>query len=471
MLKKVLLFFFIGVLSGTIFIYYKKRNFINKGDSMSKLDILFFEDSSLPYIRYTFASLKGGADYNSVDKSGLAAVTGYLLDQGSKGMTSEKLQDELNYYGTELDVEIGRQSVDLSLGGLSQHAIPLLNLFLKIILEPSFDSKELEILRNRMIEGRLNSLDDPSNVGSEIFREKLFGKNSIGQTAQGFIPSLKSITREDIQQFYKEHYRNSPTVFMVVGKLTPKLKNEIRNLIKSAFTEGALESFSPKPYKPENSTPFFDLVSKKDLIQSQVYIGHTLPSYPKHNPREATALKLGLSILGGRHLSSRLLKRVREELGLTYGIFGSATFGRSYGVFKISGATKTKTTKQFIQETLSLVNDFVEKGITQEELETAKNLVSGFFSKQIETQESAADFFLYTHYFLGLNKDYSSRYLSIIKSISLEEVSQSIKKYIHPQKINILVYGNPDLKNDLEEIKPLTKTTSFKEYFSKEISL
>ena len=474
MLRKVFILFCTGLILGVGFVYYKKQSFIKQqeGLSMDHVKILFFEDTTLPYIRYSFTSLKGGVDFSPLDKGGLSLLTGYLLDQGSAELSSEELQNKLNYYGTSLSADVGRQTVDLSLGGLSQHSIPLLKLFLKIILEPHFDSKELEILRNQMIESRLKILDDPDSVGSEIFRKELFSHYPLlGQEEQGTIPSLKAISQEDIKKFYQEHYKQAPSIFMVVGHITPQLKKEITDLVHSAFLKQETSSFSLQNYETKTSKSFFNLVTKKDLVQSQVYIGHLLSSFPKDNPREFIALKLGLSVLGGHHLDSRLLSRIRADLGLTYGIYGSASSGRSYGIFSISGATKTDKTNQFIQEALSITKQFIEKGITQEELESTKSLARGYYARQMETKESVADSFVYYHHYLGIkDEEYMSKYLSVVNGISLEEIHQAIKKYIHLDKMNILVYGNPELKTLLNLVKPLTKTHTFEEYFSKELS-
>ena len=442
----------------------------NKGKIVQPLKILFFEDSSLPYIRYSFSSLKGGVDFSPLEKSGLSVFTGYLLDQGAGGMSSEKIQEELNYYGTGLDVDVNRQNAEVSLSGLSQHALPLLHLFLKIILEPDFNQKEVEILRTQFIESRLKSLDSPSSVASTVFREEMFLGSELGQGGQGTIPSLKSISAEDIRSFYKEHYVKAPAVFTIVGQFTPELKKQIEDLITSSFKSIKPDSFTSKAYVSEKSEPFFSFLTKEDLVQSQVFMGHLVPRYPQENPEEYLALTLAVSALGGGQLDARLSKRIREELGLTYGVYSSLFVGRTYGIFQISGATKTETTVQFIQEALNLLNRFTQEDlVTEKELRTAKKVATGYFAKQMQTREAFVDSFFYHHYYLGLKKDFLDRYPKLIENVSLKEARSAVKKYLHPSKINLFVYGNPRIQEDLSRIRPLTKIQSFKERFAKEL--
>ena len=475
MYLKILFFFFIILGVGVGVVCYKKdtsSSFLMgyEMNQINHLKVLFFEDQTLPYIRYSFLSLKGGVDFSPIEKSGISALTGYLLDQGAGGLSSEAIQEQLNYYGTSLDVDVNRQNAELSLSGLNKHALPLLDLFLKIILKPHFDSKEMEILRKQLVESRLKLLDKPDSVASEIFREKLFLDSPLGQGDGGTLSSLKFISLKDVKQFYQEHYIKSPAVFMVVGKFTPELKKQITDQLNASFKDSASQPLSLTSHQSQNSQSSFDFITKEDLIQSQILIGHLIPAYPKENSREHTALKLGVSALGGGQLSSRLNKRVREDLGLTYGIYASVSSGRSYGLFTINGATQTGTTVQFIKETLKIVNRFTEQGISEEELETAKNLSRGYFARQMETKESVADSFFYYHHYLGLKEGFLDQYLKIMESISLEEVQKAVQKYIHPEQLQFLVYGNPTIKEDLKQIKPIINVQSFKERFAKELS-
>ena len=88
------------------FVSYKKKSF-------KFLEAFFFEDKSLPYISYSLLLPFKGSAFGA--RPGLAAAALNLLDQGAGAYSAEAIQEKLNYYGTELDVRVGRESAAVSL--------------------------------------------------------------------------------------------------------------------------------------------------------------------------------------------------------------------------------------------------------------------------------------------------------------------------------------------------------------------
>ena len=169
----------------------------------SGLKILFLKDDSLPFIQFSVLFPKAGADYDFEGKSGLAQLTAYMLDQGAGGLSSEKLQEELNQLGTELSVDLGRQSARFSISGLSWQKEQLYELFKKIISQPHFESDEMEILRKQFIDRRIKNLDRADFVADHLIRSDLF-EGAQGSAKAGNAISLSKINLEDIKTFYKK---------------------------------------------------------------------------------------------------------------------------------------------------------------------------------------------------------------------------------------------------------------------------
>ena len=109
----------------------------------------------MPSIQYRVLFPKAGPDYDFEGKSGLSYLTAYLSEQGAGGLNSEALQEELNQLGTALEISVNRQTVSISLSGLSWHGEKLWNLFGKVLTEPHFQDEEMEILRKQILEARL----------------------------------------------------------------------------------------------------------------------------------------------------------------------------------------------------------------------------------------------------------------------------------------------------------------------------
>ncbi len=433
----------------------------------SGLKILFLKDESLPFIQYQMFFPRAGSDYDPEGKSGLSYFTALLSEQGAGGLDSEALQEELNQLGTELEIQVGRQTADIALSGLSWHGEKLWELFEKILTAPHFQEEEMEILKKQLLKSRLAALDQPSAVASELWRKGLF-PGPVGESRQGTLLSLLQITLEDIKSFYKQRFLEGEPVLIAAGQYDKRLKQKIISFFERHFIYRGqpAEGFSiPQP--PAS----FRLFTKKDLAQANIILGYPISAFPTENPRKFLALNLANAILG-YGAENRLYEELRDKRGLTYGAYSSIDFGRLYGVFGVSGSTKTDSAKEFLSQTLSVLKAFREKGVSLAELNRAKQGMKSRYLRRIETPENQLRQLVYYTYYLGVDSKFLDNYLNILNDISLDEVNRLIQEFVLSKPLQALVYGHPSLREQLEGLEgwPPLQTFSFEDHFREELS-
>ena len=475
----------VGVFS---LIFFKENYDYKRYETKSGIKIFSTKDESLPFIRYDVRFPRAGSDYSFEDKSGLAALTAYLLDQGAGGLSSEQIQEELNLLGTELDIKLWGQTVQLSLSGLSWHKDKLLDLFKKIVISPHFKEKELEILRQKFLTKRKFSLDRPSFVANAFMRKSLF-KGMLGEPSSGDLLSLSKINLEDIKSFYKSQYKEGNPIFSLIGNFDSSFEKEFYNFVDENFSKKDLALAWQKP-EPASQKAQFQLLTKPALVQAEVHLFYFLFPFPKDDFKSFLSLHLANFILGGHGMSSRLWDELREKRGLTYGVYSSPNIGKIYGFFDISGATKNSSVKELIEQILLNLKRIKKEGVSLEELNQAKNRFRVNHLKSIETPENNLSRVIYYTEYLGLSPKTWNRYLEILGGISLEEVngvfdkfvlsdkSDRLKDFTNPNQdndkayLNVLVYGDPSLQSQLEGIEdlPPVEVLSFEDYFKKELS-
>ena len=445
----------------------EKKPYI-KHTTGSGIDILFFEDQSLPYIHYRMVFVNSGSYFDKQDKKGTAALTASLLDQGAGGLNSEQLQEVLNYYGTSFSANVGRGTTTLSINGLSWHSQEIWDLFLKIITEARLSKQEFNLLKKQSIIQRQSSLDSVSGAAAYVWRNYFFDKEDPAYGAPT-VDSLKRISYEDVTNFYKEHFKNKKPVVAVLGQIDEDLKKEIIKTVDEKFKLAKNSSQNIEVNIKDSN--MFSLMTKKELVQSQVMLGFPTIPFPLEDPELLVTFKIARYILGGS-AEARLMARLRGQLGLTYGVYNYLGFNKEYGVFQIVGATKTKTTVTFLNEILSLLKTFQEKGITEQELQAAKVIFKSRHLSNTETLEKKLPQILsYEYYYKVSSKKFIDDYLKHLDRVSLEDVNRVIKKYLIPENLNVLIYGHPSLEKQLSQIKGLAplKTKTFKEQFKNEL--
>ena len=461
-----LVFFVTGVLVLSSYLINTRSDF-QEFKTNSGLKILFLRDNSLPFIQYRIFFPKAGADYDFTAKGGLATLTAYLMDQGAGGLNSEALQEELNQLGTELEIRVSRQTASLALSGLSWHGEKLWDIFQKILIEPHFKPEEMDLLRKQFLEQRLKELDRPSFVADSLIRQRLF-KGAVGQSEGGTLISLSKISLEDIKSFYKQQYIKGEPVLMVSGQYEKELKKQIISFFNQNF------SFQNQKFEPVAVPELqsdFKLITNDELVQAEIRMAYSLNSFPVDQPKDFLAFKLANAVLGSGSMSNRLFVGLREERGLTYAVWSSVGLGKLYGVFALSGSTKTASVKEFLEQSLAILKKFKAEGISLEELNQAKQNIKSRHLKSMETPESRLNQFVYYIYYLGLDSYFWNNYLNIVDGLSLDEVNTLIKKFVLSKPLQVLVYGHSSLKSQLEGLEDFAplQVVSVKDFFREEL--
>jgi len=191
-------------------------------------------------------------------------------------------------------------------------------------------------------------------------------------------------------------------------------------------------------------------INKEDVNQSNVEIMGL--GTDRHNP-DVPTLAVMNNILGGG-FGSRLFQKVRTELGLAYAVGGG--YGYSYdhpGTFRVMVMTKSASTVDATTAALKELSGLNEQPFTEAELKRAKDDILNSFLFQYDTREKVLAESVRLEFY-GYPADYLETYKAAIEKVSLADVTAAAKKYIHPDKLAVLVVGNgAEIKPGLEDLK------------------
>lgn len=406
------------------------------------LRMIVIPDDALPRFQMTLQVLLGSRD-DLDGKEGLSNLVVNLLDQGTKTRSANKIAEELNQLGTEVAQVVTVDMSQVSVAGLVTHQDSILDLYKDVLLHPSFDPKEIDRIRNLTKAEIQKLVDRPAAFASMKFREQVFGPHPNAMNPIGKISSLDGIARSDLVDQYQKYFRPDRSWLVLSGRISADFKAKV----KAAFSEwrkGDFTDFRSVAISPAVAKKV--LFTKSDLAQSEVRIGHL--GIVRNTP-DFLAARIATRILGSG-FSSRLMDRVRDQLGLTYGINSDISGGREQGTFVIETATRFEKTGEIIAESLSILNKFVKEGVTSDELKLAKSLAIGQFPLTLETPEQ------FGASLLGLRladvpDTYLRDYLKSLEALSVSDVNKAIRKYLHPDRLVILVFSNRD--KVLEDLK------------------
>jgi zinc protease len=191
-------------------------------------------------------------------------------------------------------------------------------------------------------------------------------------------------------------------------------------------------------------------IDKADVNQSNVQIVGL--GTDRRNP-DVPALAVMNEILGGG-FASRLFQKVRTELGLAYAVGGS--YGYAYdhpAEFHAMVLTKSATTVDATKAALAEIAGLTTKLFTDEELARAKDNILSSFLFRYDTREKVLAERVRLEFY-GYPADYLESYRAALEKVTVADLNRVATKYIHPDKLAILVVGNgPEIKPGLDELK------------------
>jgi zinc protease len=280
-------------------------------------------------------------------------------------------------------------------------------------------------------------LDDPRELASRRFYRLFFGEAPYGQAVRGEPGSLEAIRPDDLTDYYQREFTPAAATLVVVG-LVPfdRVEEEIKRQW-SAWRGGGPASPPYTGVPDKLCPPGLYLLDRPELTQSEIRLGYLgLPrSHPDYFP-----LRLVNYILGEGGFSSRLMTRIRSDLGLTYGIRSSFQFRRAPGPFLISTFTPAQHTAQVVQEVKAVIDEVRRRGVTPQELAEAQSYFVGHFPLGLETARGLARRLVSLDlYDLGL--DYLQRYQARISEVTLEEANRAALTHLKPEGLVTLVVG------------------------------
>lgn len=419
------------------------------------LKILMVKDHSLPYVSMGLL-IRTGASSDPMGKSGLAELTADLLERGTKQKTAEQIADDFGQLGAGFGSSTEYDYSYLSTSGLSVQQQTLYNLFFQLTTEPLFSTDEVNRLKAERISEIKRAYDQPNYVASRLFGQLLFGAHPYGRSSSGTVRDIGAIRQKDIIRFYLKNYRPNNAMLVLVGDLDEKMVDEL--IVKLEAWESRPLEAEPNSTLPQLAGMQVQLADRTDLKQTEVRIGHY---GVKRAIDEYQILGVAETILSGG-FTSRLMKEIRVKRGLTYGIYSSFDAREEVGPFTIGANTRHEKVGELVSETIKTFSEFYEKGVTDREVSDAKGYLQGVFPRMLETPDSLARILISLRFY-GVSDAYLTDYVRNLQKISASDVNRVIRKYYHPDRLRVLIYGPKD--KIIEQLRPIgtVEVKSYKE--------
>ena len=335
----------------------------------TKVPFIFEEDKNLPIVSMQLIFKNSGSLTDT--KGGLVRLTANLLNEGTKKDGSTGFSTKLENRAIGLSAHSGSETFVLELGSLKSEFSYGLELFKELLRDPNYSEETLKKIQTQTI-GHLKAKEsDFDYISSLAMKAMLFPNTPLAKPTLGTVKSVESITLKDIQKHVQEHLGLENAIVVMGGDLN---QSEAIKMAKDILAQ--LPHVKSLPISRMKATAKQQV--KEQIVKSQqAYIYFGAPLNLSVDSKERHLSQVASFILGSSGFGSRLMEEIRVKKGLVYSVYSRFHINKTHSYFSGYLQTKIKTGDESVASVKEVVNTFLTKGVTQEELISAQQFLLG----------------------------------------------------------------------------------------------
>lgn len=397
-------------------------------------------DRSLPLIQLS-ASFVGGSISDPVGKEGLTRLLVRLMRRTGGGLDPETLDLKIDGLGSTLGVDVGTSSTGFSGSVIARNFEAFVRVLQDVVARPTYSEDELGRLKRETL-AELNEVrDNDRALARRWFGRTLFAGHPYGRTTTGRPDTLAAITIEDLPAHFARLFSQSNLALALAGDVSEAqlqdFANAFADILPQTASEPSASTVLDQVADPKGVTGRkLVLVDKPERTQTQILIG----GMGTHaHDADHTALLVANTVFGGT-FTARLSDEVRSKRGWSYGAYSSLPYDRKRQSFSMWTFPAATDAAACIALELELLEAWVNHGITQSELDNAKNYLVRSNVFQTDTAAKRMGLLLDEHLH-ALPDSYHRSFTERVGDVTLEQANNAIQTRISLDNLLVTVVG------------------------------
>jgi zinc protease len=401
------------------------------------LQIIVLEDHRLPLVNISL-SVRRGSGAVDPELAGLAEFTSELMNRGAGDWDALTLAQQVDDIGASLFIGSDWDSMNVTVRGLSTDMDRLLEIFDSVTRDPRFDPAEAEKTRNEQLAGLEAKKDSPGTLVQWKAMAAIYPSHRYGVPRSGTPESVARLDEKVARALHESYFVPNNAVLSISGDVDASAFIARMRKVLADWSPSDVPEQTPPPPIEALATPRIVIVDEPDLVQARIVITHE--GIARTDPRRVAAGLMN-DTLGGSGFSSRMMKTLRSNEGLTYGVGSGFALRRQPGPFIVSTFTRVAETRRAVNILLGEIEGIRgDHAQTADELMKAKSYNVGQFGLGLETSAAVLDALvdLELH---GLPENSLDTYRARVDAVTLEEVDEIARALLHPDRAAIVLLG------------------------------
>ncbi len=401
--------------------------------NQAKVPVIYEENHLLP-MGFIHLAFRGGGSLSDKNQLGLAKLFAQVLNEGTKELGTVGFAQLLEQKAISLNVDTSAEDLQITLEFLKEYEDEAITRLKELLKSPNFTQNALEKVKTRMLAQLLQKESDFDYLAKLTLKQELFANTPLANATLGTKESLQKIKLDDLKQQFAKVFELNKLVVVLGGDLKV---NQTLNRLNNALNFLPQGKAYEEPYF-ETSDKKSEKILYKDTEQAFVYFG--APFKIKDLKQDLAKSKVMMFVLGGG-FGSRLMEKIRVQEGLAYSVYIRSNFSKVAHFASGYLQTKLSTQAKSVALVKKIVKEFIEKGMTQQELDDAKKFLLGSEPLRNETISSRLNT-TYNYFYLGLPLNFNQTLLDQIQKMSLKEINDFIKAHTEINDLTFAIVSN-----------------------------
>ncbi len=420
------------------------------------LTVYLVQNQEVPIVRALLVVRAG-----EMDSEFVAEFTASMLAEGTKTRSKAKIDEAIEFVGGVLGASAGIHASFVHSQVLDKDLKLALTLMADEVMNPAFPEEALAKIKQQAKTALGFAKSNPGQLASVLFDEVAYPKGHPYGRPFPTPEKIDAVTVEDLQKFHDTFFRANNAFLVLTGDIS---KAEAEPIVKRAFGKWKPINKNALPENPLNKYKDYTLpkeltihlVDRPASAQSELVIGNL--ALARNHP-DWEKMLVANAILGD-DANGRLFRDVREEKGLTYGIYSRLSEGQAPGTFYITTRTRSDTTGQLLAAVFGHIKRMRNEEPSAEEVDRAVQKLIGQVPLQLETADQIAskvrEALIY-----NLPPDYWDGYRDRLASVTPADVKDVARKYIHPIPHVVIVGDAKAVEPQIRQVLPDAKIVKY----------
>jgi zinc protease len=402
--------------------------------------VYFVENHDLPILDIS-VDFPAGSAADTPEKSGLANMTRHLLGLGAEGLNEDQISRAFADVGADFGGRFDTDRAGLSLRTLSseREKKQALDTFSRVLQKPTFPEAVLEREKARTVSAIKESDLKPETIAERNFERLLYGSHPYALRGSGELGTVPGLTRQDLVGFYRDRYNRGSAVVAMMGDLTRAEAEAIAETLTKGLPEA--RTLAPVPKVTPPGEAHTERIAHP-ASQAHILIGYT---GIKRDDPDYFPLWVGNYVLGGGGFASRLIEEVRQKRGLAYSVYSYFTPLSQPGPFQLGLQTKKDQAGEALAVARSTLDEFIAKGVTDQELKAAKDNLIGGFPLRIDSNKKIHEYIAMIGFY-QLPLTYLDDFTKKVEKVTAAQIKEAFQQRIRTGDLVTVVVGAADSK-------------------------